>query len=329
MRLCSVVASGAALLMAGSIAAAQTVCGTVRDLVGKGALTEVAVSLLDSRDSTLLTVRSGRNGSFRIAVPAPGTYSLALRAVAFEPMTTTAFRIDSGSAIKLEFEMARAPVVLDTIEVLEENRLSRVTRGRTQFQRHYREGRGMFLSGAEILASKKGLGQYISELPGFADFKGDKAPDVGPMSCQGLNAELSGDAPRMTTTNRTRSSQMNRREDLCALRDEMGRAVYPVDAPCVTTQVNRMGLVKRIEGTTLIVHRSQRTFVPSSDFTLSEAERVTPIEIVVSFNDVIGVEFYQKSRDVPANLRIRGATPEAEVMVSKCAHVQIWTRMAW
>ena len=324
--------AGAVLILclaAAGSATAQVVRGTVIGSISKTPVQGVAVSLLDARDSVVATVRSGRDGAFRLVAPRADTFSVALRAIGYEPMMTTPFALGTSAELKLDFEIARSIVVLDTVDISGRSKFTNVTSGRSQFLEHYRQGRGMFLSGAEISASGKGVVEYVAELPGFADFKGGRAPDVGPTECQGLNVELTGRSATMRTSERTRLSQMALRDDLCSLRDEMGRAVYSSDAPCVTTQVDRIGLVKRVDGKRLVVHRSQRAFVPSAEFFFSEAEAVTPAEVLINFKDVIGVEFYQNPGDIPKNLRIRGSTPEAEVMIAKCAHIQIWTRMAW
>ena len=308
-------------------AQAQTIRGTVRDLQSGVPLRGVGVSLLNHRDSIIYTVRARSDGSFVLSPSGPGTYSVGLRAVGYAPMLTTPFPLDSGVIIALDFEMAREVTKPDTVGVPGSTRPTNIARGSTHFLAQYRDSRGMFFSGAEMLEANQGVAEYVSRLPGFRDFAGGKGRAAN--ECDLINAELKGSAQRLSTTSRSPTNQVEMREDLCSLRDEAGRSVFPVDAPCVTTQVDRIGLVKRLEGMMLVVHRSQRAFVPLGELSFNEAESFTPTEYLVNLARIIAVEVYQRPGDVPPKLRIRATTPEVEAVLAKCAHIQMWTRSAW
>jgi hypothetical protein len=306
---------------------AQTVSGTVREVGTQGNLEGVRVRLLDMKDSVIASTASSRTGTFRFKLPAPGSYSLQLRQIGFEEMLTTPFALEAADELKIDLEMIRTAVVLDTVAV-SANPANHLTRGRAQFMDHYREGRGVFLSGLEIAASKKGIAEFVSTLPGFLDYTGGKATDRSSTACQSLNEELKGNTASFFGAKRSARAEFDRVDDLCALRDDAGRVVYPVDAPCVTSQVDRIGLVKRIHGTDLVVHRLPHSFRMEAMLG-APPDTVTPTEITIHLADIIAVEFYQKPTDIPDKLRLRGDSPEQQFLTSNCAHIQFWTRTAW
>jgi len=324
-------ALGAALLAAYR-AEAQVLSGSVRQALTDRVLAGVSVSLLDERDSTLRSTTTNLTGAFRFTGLAPGTYSLSLRAIAHEPLLTTPFRVGATDTVVLAFRIQPTAVGLDTVRATEAKSILSVTRGRAQFMEHYRRGIGLFISGAEIEATKKGVAEYVSQLPGFSDYAGGNPAATNALACQNLNAVLTGRAPTVTTERRsTARSNGLVSGDFCSLTDERGRRVFSVDAPCVVSQVDRIGLVKRVDGTDLIVQPQRHLYTPDGSFLMSEPEpgAVAGNELVVHLHDVIGVEFFRSPAELPERLRIRGNSPEAEAMMARCGHIQFWTRSAW
>jgi hypothetical protein len=121
-------------------------------------------------------------------------------------------------------------------------------------------------------------------------------------------------------------------DDLCNLVDEMGRRVISVDAPCVISQVDRLGWVRRLVGTDLIVQPLPKGYVPMGGGpTMLETTRDpgTRPEMLIHLNEIIGVEFFRTPEEIPPNLRIRGNTAELEVKTARCGLIQFWTRTAW
>lgn len=121
-------------------------------------------------------------------------------------------------------------------------------------------------------------------------------------------------------------------DDLCMLVDEMGRRVLSVDAPCVISQVDRLGWVRRAVGTDLIVQPLPKSYVPLNDGASAVGATSAPAtrpEILVHLREVIGVEFFRTPHEIPDNLKIRGNSPEIEAKVSRCGLIQFWTRTAW
>jgi hypothetical protein len=193
-------ASLLALCIAGP-AMAQAVKGTVKEMPGRGTLEGITVEVLNAADSAVRRMLTKGDGRFEFKALVPGTYSLSLRALGFEPMMTTPFEIADKDQMTLDFEMIRTAVTLDTVGV-KASYAHGVTPGRILFLDHYREGRGVFLSGVEIAASKKGIAEFVETIPGFKDFTGGNAADRSASACQTVNDELRGLAPSVAASRR-------------------------------------------------------------------------------------------------------------------------------
>jgi hypothetical protein len=178
-------------------AGAQVVRGIVRELISQRPLTSINVALLDAKDSVLRTTVSDRGGTFRFLGVAPGAYSLSLRGIGFETLMTTPFRVAKADTIILAFTLEPIARNLDTVRVQE--RKSGVTPGRQQFLEHYRRGVGLFISGAEIEASKKSVGEYVAQLPGFSDYGTNKPPSTNGSECRSINTILRGGTVELNT----------------------------------------------------------------------------------------------------------------------------------
>jgi len=318
----------AAALGAPASAGGQVLQGTLRELMTQRALSGVSVSLLDERDSVLRVINSDIRGGFRFGELAPNAYSISLRAIGYEPMTTTPIRVGARDTIVLAFTLERSVVSLDTVRVRGAP-LSSVTSGRAQFLEHYRRGVGLFISGAEIAAAHLSVAAYVAKLPGFQDFGANKGPATNANSCQGVNEILRGGNPSMSLERVTAGNGGMDADDFCSLMDENGRRVFPVDAPCMITQVDRLGWVRRVIGTDLVVQPLPKTYTPNGIYRLGETDSGARPEMLVHLREVIGVEFYRTPQEIPPTLRIRGNVPELEAKISRCGLIQFWTRTAW
>jgi hypothetical protein len=160
----------AALALAAD-AAAQTVTGVVVDSLSKAPMPAVTVLLVEVADSlnrkAAVTDSAGR---FSIVASKPGVYALYVRRLGFMPLGAPARQLDSGAVRTIRFEMNRLPVMLDTVRARSSvmtGFLFRLTRGQEFFTRHYREGKGFFTSGNEILLSRLNACDYFGQIPGL------------------------------------------------------------------------------------------------------------------------------------------------------------------
>ena len=305
-------------------ASAQVVRGFVREIGTKAALGEVEVLLfIGETDSIAAKTTTDRGGGFRMKAPATGAYSVGLRRLGFEPMATTAATLGARDTLVIALEMIRTAVSLDTVRVRDARSLFGVTSGRGQFLTHYNRGEGLFISGWEIQASKQGIGEYIAKLPGFTDLGGSK--NAAEYNAGGVRPEDFGKPTRSQTGNDAQDKSH------FVLRDEMGRNVVSVDAPCVTTQVDRIGPVIRILGTSLIVQQ----YVPPRPKPMlgTVVTEVDPAlaapEVTVNLKEIVGIELYRTPKEIPEDLKAHGRNAEEQRDTGRCAFIQFWTRTAW
>jgi hypothetical protein len=321
-RLCKILIG--LVLLATPELRAQVVRGTVREIGTKAPLSNVEVLLfVDASDSAVARGTTDRGGTFRLVAPKPGSYSIGLRRIGFEQLATTATMLGARDTMSIALEMIRTAVNLDTVRVRDATSLFGVTAGRDQFLSHYREGAGLFISGAEIQASKLGIGAYLAKLPGMADLGGSK--NAADFSGGGTRPEDFGKPSRLRTQNDA--------QDMThfALRDEMGRNIVSVDAPCVTTRVDRLGPVVGIVGSQLRVQQyTAAAPKPMVGVIVTEVDPMVPAgELTVHLNEIIGIEVYRNPSEIPAEWKKRGWTLEEQRDSGRCAHIQFWTRTAW
>jgi len=105
-----------ALLSLPSVAAAQTVTGSVVD-AGGVPVPGVVIQLLDSTSSAIARTISGARGEYRIVAPHPGTYRLHTLRIGFRPQTSAPFRLASAETRQTRLVLASAAFALDTIRV--------------------------------------------------------------------------------------------------------------------------------------------------------------------------------------------------------------------
>jgi hypothetical protein len=312
----------------GSVSAApsraQVVKGTVRDLGTRTPLSNVEVLLFaGATDSAVVRGTTDRAGTFRLVAPRPGSYSIGLRRIGFEQLATTATTLGVRDTMSIALEMIRSATSLDTMVIKDSKSIFGVTSGREQFLTHYNRGAGLFISGAEIQASKLSIGDYLAKLPGMTDLGGSK--NAADYAGGGTRPEDFGKPTRLKNANDPQD------QTHFVLRDEMGRNIVSVDAPCVTTQVDRIGPVIAIVGTQLRVQQQTAPARrPLAGVAVTEVDpTIAPGEVTVHLKEIIGVEVYRNPSEVPAEWKTRGKTLEEQRDSGRCAHIQFWTRTAW
>ncbi|MFQ5530024.1 MAG: carboxypeptidase-like regulatory domain-containing protein [Gemmatimonadota bacterium] len=112
---------GAALLLPAS-AGGQSVSGTVVDGVSDEPLPGSFIVLVDSAGTERGRGLTTQAGTFRLGVPAPGTYRLRVERIGIADVTTTAFSIEGRQAVSQLVRVSRSPIRLDDLEVEAEPR---------------------------------------------------------------------------------------------------------------------------------------------------------------------------------------------------------------
>jgi hypothetical protein len=159
------------LIVAPLAVQAQRIAGTVRDSatgVPLGGVTVLVTSRNDSA-SPRATITSSAGG-FSLALPSAGEFAVTARRIGVLPVTVSV-RIGANEARTVDFQLARLPVLLDTVR--SEDRVFlrgfgyKLTAGQTWFAQHYRRAKGFFTSGLEIELSRLHACEYLGKIPGF------------------------------------------------------------------------------------------------------------------------------------------------------------------
>jgi hypothetical protein len=119
MRASSVVAVVAALPMFASGAHAQAVRGTV--ITPDSVLVSgVIVTLIDSTGTPVARALADDGGRFTMRAPAPGTYRIEAKRLAFRPTLDVPIKLDSGRVLLHTLVLRGAPVQLEAVKVTAE-----------------------------------------------------------------------------------------------------------------------------------------------------------------------------------------------------------------
>jgi hypothetical protein len=195
------------LLVAGfvpSLLAAQIVSGTVSDSAGRRPLSGVTVVVISRADTTITRAAiTSTDGRFAIPLPKPGDYTVMARRIGYGPVLRRTDAVGASENRALNLELASLPVMLDTVissgeRLMLRNFLSTLTAGQQWFSDHYRRGKGVFTSGAEIELTRLGVCEYLSKIPGFHFVQ--YIPAGGGIRCVDGNAEIGFIAPQKPTT---------------------------------------------------------------------------------------------------------------------------------
>jgi hypothetical protein len=156
---------------AASAAGAQTVEGSVIDSISGNPIGGVTVLVIDTSDpSRRQGFVTDSTGTFSIALPHPGSYEVSARRLGYRPVTSAAASIAAGASRRMTFAMVVVPMLLDTVRARSPYRtgfMYKLTTGQEWFSRHYREGKGFFTSGDEILLSGVNACDYFGHMPGY------------------------------------------------------------------------------------------------------------------------------------------------------------------
>lgn len=138
----------AALALASPLSA-QVIAGRVLDDISDQPVGEVTVAAL-AGDSAVAQARTGADGSYRMQLPAAGTYVLRAQRLGYGSMTTAPVQVAAGATVQVDIRVAAEEVVLSAVEGTGrvERRSPRLeTSG---FYERQKEGFGRFLTAEEI-----------------------------------------------------------------------------------------------------------------------------------------------------------------------------------
>lgn len=301
---------------------AQVVVGSVIDSASRGPLPSVTILLVDVADSTNRRAAvTDSSGSFRLVAPRPGQYSIYVRRLGYLPLGAPPRNLVEGQTRSIRFEMTRMPVMLDTIRTVTEHRgifWSRQTRGLEWFTRHYREGKGFFTSGTEIILSRLNACDYFGQIPGLA------LSYIGPQRGES------------------------------ALRCQDGRYVVTKQRPsCFRTILDRKWSLAAIDSTTMLVRTIEEEMMAeqlrySNEFMGANAADTLGRSFPVA--QIAGIEVFRNRSELPKDFSIppdmgppaqqRAQLPGQQLQSGapvamtyeasmQCAYVLLWTRSFW
>ncbi len=158
---------------------AQVVTGTVVDQIDRRPLEGVRIEVRSTEGELAAATLSDAQGRFVISFSGgEGPWRFEAAALGYLERALPAFRVPAGDTLRLvEVPLERRPILLDTLSV-ERRRGSilGVTPGWVKLRERQAEGRGIFLSGAMIMARKPpSLTQFLSELQDLHETAGDSA----------------------------------------------------------------------------------------------------------------------------------------------------------
>jgi hypothetical protein len=297
---------------------AQAVRGTVVDSASQRPLRSAIVQM-EAGDRVVASARTDSLGAFAMAAPSPGIYRVRVRLVGFGILDTAPFTLGAGEIRPLRIALGASAYALDTVRAVARGGFFDVTRGSQWFAKHEREGKGLFLSGLEIVKSKRTACDFIANQPGL-----------------GFVAGSSGSPEEMA---------MKR-----GIRCIDGRYVGPSSGEgCIATQVDRWAVIVGLDSMDMWVLPSPRpppgaggpvgraravgsgglsTPAPrrASDSPVPNGLFPPPTAVPVPFERVRGIEVYRNRTELP---RDNGIPIEALIANASCMWVQVWTDIAW
>lgn len=158
-----------ALSTAASVSHAQVIRGRIREATAKTPVPNVEIRLLTENDSVVTYAFSTDSGTFVLKGIGPRRYSIDLRRIGFQQLTTAYVTLADKDTVVLQFDMERSETVgLDTVRV-EERRSwwSSATPGKTWVQNHAKLGLGLFVAGSLIERSGLSFSEYLGRLEGL------------------------------------------------------------------------------------------------------------------------------------------------------------------
>lgn len=121
----------AACLIASAVFAstlrAQVMSGTVVEEVTKAPVAGALITALDARGSEAATVTTDSAGWFRVRLPAPGTWAVRIRHIAYVSYVSPPLEVAGTEAVEIEIRLGRTVIPLDPLIVTARERsISRV-----------------------------------------------------------------------------------------------------------------------------------------------------------------------------------------------------------
>jgi hypothetical protein len=278
--------------------AAQLVRGTVTDSATRSPI-RAAVVTLEEQSRPIATARTDSIGAFSFVLPGAGPYRVRIRYLGYEPAITPAFTIPAGQERVLRFPMRRAVYALDpVVRTDDRTALFKVTSGETWFKKHESEGKGLFLTGLEILKSRRSACDFFANLPGlrFGVWTGVTGESGGVAIARG------------------------------AIPCWDKRLVMPDRPdPCIAAMVDRWGYVIIIDSLDLHV-RPRPMPGPLSPRGTPTTSSTIRDSVIVPLENVFGIEIYAGHEQLPRDAAI---PMEVAAGNTRCMWIQIWTHIAW
>jgi hypothetical protein len=151
---------------------AQRVAGTVTDSATGRPLQGVRVEAKAIRDSAIVgSAVTDSTGDFSFVPSRADSLFLSVRRIGYRPITARPFRPGDADH-SFRFDLAQLPILLDTVRTEGTKELKKwffykLTAGQEWYARHYREARGFFTSGPEILKSGLDACDYLVRVADF------------------------------------------------------------------------------------------------------------------------------------------------------------------
>lgn len=104
-------------MLAGRTLDAQAIHGVALDSVSGEPLAGAVVSLLDSTADVVSAVRTSNRGRFELRLHGAGYYALDVRAIGFQPHTSTWISLGSGESVDVTVRVVRSAPLLSRVTV--------------------------------------------------------------------------------------------------------------------------------------------------------------------------------------------------------------------
>jgi len=271
--------------------------GSVVEATTKEPVPGATTIIRNARDTVVASAVSNAQGQFtiRFAPQDSETYTVASRRLGYEAREATGIVIRPVDTLSVTVELPRLDVVLDTVRTIAPKKKFLgitwgVTSGRELFADHYREGKGYFFSGQEMMWSQLGACGYFAEVPGLML---STVPSGVPCGVPPFATHYIASATQPAC--------------LVGYVDRIGRLASLDDDNELHVTVGMGGPMGA---------RNART---RSNGTIG----IQPLE--VPLEDVVGVEVYKNRNELPSDMR-----RDLDLPISfNCAIVRIWTTQAW
>ena len=109
--------TSAAIVLAGSRGAAQTIRGTVTDPGTGAAVAQAVVVMVNAKGSRVATVWTAQDGRFALSPPGPGRYQVGVAALGYQQAISPSLVVGDDD-IALDILLPPDPIALDSLQVV-------------------------------------------------------------------------------------------------------------------------------------------------------------------------------------------------------------------